>query len=80
MGCDKGPPKSLLVAAGTGLPVMLLVLADGGTAQIEPAVLGGVVVAGVSVFLYNFYEADFSLVNMFGEGVWGTVKDAFCSL
>lgn len=78
--CGGGPPKSLIVAAGTGLPVAMYILADGGVASISTALIAGGVVAGISVFAYNYYEADFSITKMIGGGVTGTAKGLFCAV
>lgn len=77
--CSKGPPKILIVGAGTGIPTFLFI-ASGGASQLEPALMAGIIVGGVSMAIYGLYSCHWNIVECTGSGLIGTVRAAACSV
>jgi hypothetical protein len=81
--CDETNRKStisLLLFAGTGIPITVYMAADGGIAALEPALLSGVVVGGIVAGLYYLYECDFNLGKCTGSVVASTGCDIWSSI
>ena len=75
--CDeknKNTAITLAIFAGTSVPIAAYMVADGGIAAIEPALISGLVVGGIASLGYLLYKADFNLGNLVGS----TAGSAIC--
>ena len=63
---------TLLIFAGISVPVALYILSSGGIADVEPALLSGLIAGGIGAGLYYGYSCNFSLIKCAGSGVMST--------
>lgn len=71
---DANTQMALLIFGGVGVPLTAAMIAKGGVEVIEPALISGIVVGGVSALGYLLYKADFNLGNLVGS----TAGSAVC--
>lgn len=77
---DTGTKLAIVGAAVISVPMFLYMVATGGVAQIEPALISSVIIGGVVFVGVWLYSCDFNLFECTAKTSISGAKGIFCSI